>query len=202
MAKVVRKSKEERENEICSAAKYMFLEKGFKQTTMEDVIEKTTLSKGGVYRYFKSTREIMIYWLSNFAENELKKVQKVTETSEKIPTRDKYKEAIVGHFLCEVLDFSDDRKLLKMFMSEIANDNEFKEIYLKMEGKQIKLFFEILGIDERFENQGVFLFRAHFGFSHMSHLFEFRPLYEDNIDLLRKVYNLLYDDLYDKCMGE
>lgn len=40
---------EKRKLEILEAAKKCFLEKGFQNTTMEDVIEKVSLSNGGVY---------------------------------------------------------------------------------------------------------------------------------------------------------
>ena len=48
-----------RKNEICEAAKKCFLSKGFKGTTMEDVIKETGMSKGGVYRYYKSTSDML-----------------------------------------------------------------------------------------------------------------------------------------------
>ncbi|MGR5591223.1 TetR/AcrR family transcriptional regulator, partial [Peptoniphilus grossensis] len=51
---------EKRKLEILEAAMKCFLEKGFQNTTMEDVIEKVSLSKGGVYYHYGSTYE-MIY---------------------------------------------------------------------------------------------------------------------------------------------
>ena len=59
MAKFKRKTKEERTHEIIEAAKKVFLKKGFHNTTMEDIVAATSLSKGGVYQYFKSTKAIM-----------------------------------------------------------------------------------------------------------------------------------------------
>ncbi len=52
------KHREERIEEILNAATEVFLEKGYSNTTMEDIINATTLSKGGFYYYFKSTKEI------------------------------------------------------------------------------------------------------------------------------------------------
>ncbi|MDU6784451.1 MAG: TetR/AcrR family transcriptional regulator, partial [Peptoniphilus harei] len=45
---------EKRKLEILEAAMKCFLEKGFQNTTMEDVIEKVSLSKGGVYYHYGS----------------------------------------------------------------------------------------------------------------------------------------------------
>jgi len=52
MAKFQRKTAEERKDEIRRGAVQAFLKKGYRNTTMEDIVASTTLSKGGVYRYF------------------------------------------------------------------------------------------------------------------------------------------------------
>ncbi len=49
----------ERKKEIRTAAKEVFLEKGFSNTTMEDVINKVGMSKGGVYRHYSSTSDML-----------------------------------------------------------------------------------------------------------------------------------------------
>ena len=59
MAKFERKTKEERKTEIMDAAKKVFLSKGYRYATMEDIVAATSLSKGGVYQYYKSTKAIM-----------------------------------------------------------------------------------------------------------------------------------------------
>ncbi len=60
MGQYIRKTKEERLEEIRQAAIRCFLEKGYRFTTMEDIVAQTTLSKGGVYRYYSGTREILL----------------------------------------------------------------------------------------------------------------------------------------------
>ncbi|MDO5717323.1 MAG: TetR/AcrR family transcriptional regulator, partial [Tissierellia bacterium] len=59
MVKFKRLSPEERKRQICIAAKEVFLEKGFHNTTMEDVIAASKMSKGGVYNYYKSTTDML-----------------------------------------------------------------------------------------------------------------------------------------------
>lgn len=56
---VRRLSPQDRKQEIMQAAGDVFIAKGFSNTTMEDVIAKTTLSKGGVYHYYKNTLDIL-----------------------------------------------------------------------------------------------------------------------------------------------
>lgn len=53
-----RLSAEERKQEIMQAAARVIIEKGLSSTTMEDIIAETTMSKGGVYHYYKSTLDI------------------------------------------------------------------------------------------------------------------------------------------------
>lgn len=58
MCAVRRLSEIERKNEIMNAAVEAICKKGLEKTTMEDIIAKTTLSKGGVYHYYKNVLEI------------------------------------------------------------------------------------------------------------------------------------------------
>ncbi|EFR45256.1 TetR/AcrR family transcriptional regulator [Streptococcus pseudoporcinus] len=53
-----RLSKAERKREIMASASKQIIAKGFSNTTMEDVIAGTTMSKGGVYHYYKNTLDI------------------------------------------------------------------------------------------------------------------------------------------------
>ena len=59
MKKFERLSPQQRKQEIRSAALALFLEKGVSATTMENIISRVTLSKGGVYRLYSSTDAIL-----------------------------------------------------------------------------------------------------------------------------------------------
>lgn len=48
-----------RRQQILNAAKSVFCRKGFEPATMQDVVEETGMSRGGVYQYFSSTDEMM-----------------------------------------------------------------------------------------------------------------------------------------------
>jgi AcrR family transcriptional regulator len=51
---------EERKNQILDAATQVFMQKGFDQARMDDIVEETGLSKGTLYWYFKSKYDIII----------------------------------------------------------------------------------------------------------------------------------------------
>lgn len=117
---------EKRKLEILEAAKTCFLEKGFQNTTMEDVIEKVSLSKGGVYYHYGSTYE-MIY---DFMKSGIKyrgEKNKTIDTS-KLTSLD---------------------AITEMMMERIYDENEFKSIYaiflkLQNEDKRLCEMFENL----------------------------------------------------------
>ncbi|MBE5856607.1 MAG: TetR/AcrR family transcriptional regulator [Lachnospiraceae bacterium] len=45
---------------ILETARKVFLEKGYKNVTMKDIVEACDISRGGLYLYFSSTREIFL----------------------------------------------------------------------------------------------------------------------------------------------
>ena len=59
MKKFQRLPPEKRKEEISLAAIELFNEKGFSKTTMENIVERVSLSKGGVYRLYPSTTAIL-----------------------------------------------------------------------------------------------------------------------------------------------
>ena len=56
-------------NKIISSAAKLFSERGYDETTLQDIMKLSGLSKGAIYHYFKSKQEILDY-LSNY-EKEL-----------------------------------------------------------------------------------------------------------------------------------
>ncbi len=50
---------EKRKEEIKEAAAKVFIEKGFANTSMEDLVRESGLSKGGFYHYYKNTTDII-----------------------------------------------------------------------------------------------------------------------------------------------
>ena len=58
MCAAKRLSESERKNEIMDSAADVIIRKGLENATMEDIIAGTSLSKGGVYHYYKSVNEI------------------------------------------------------------------------------------------------------------------------------------------------
>lgn len=56
----ITKEPEERKQEIVKAALELFTEKGYENTTIQDIAEYMNVSQGLCYRYFKSKQEIFV----------------------------------------------------------------------------------------------------------------------------------------------
>ncbi len=59
MNKRQRLSKEDRKTQICNAARTLFIEKGFENTTMKDIKEKTGISIGGLYYHYENIYDVL-----------------------------------------------------------------------------------------------------------------------------------------------
>ena len=59
MVRNKRLSFDERKQQIKHVAAQIFVEKGFDNTTMEDLVKETGLSKGGLYHYYKNTTSVL-----------------------------------------------------------------------------------------------------------------------------------------------
>ena len=53
---------------ILETAKKVFVEKGYKNVTMKDIVEACDISRGGLYLYFSSTEELLLAVLQQDAE--------------------------------------------------------------------------------------------------------------------------------------
>ena len=129
MAKFQRKTVEERKDEIQRGAVQTFLKKGYRNTTMEDIVASTTLSKGGVYRYFKSTKEIMLSLMheGNILSRERLHVL-IDKTDENADVCALFSQAVIEKLFAE----NPLKRLYLMFVTEIVYDVEFEKEWQKL----------------------------------------------------------------------
>lgn len=129
MAKFQRKTVEERKDEIQRGAVQTFLKKGYRNTTMEDIVASTTLSKGGVYRYFKSTKEIMLSLMheGNILSRERLRVL-FDKADEHADVCALFSQAVIEKLFAE----NPLKRLYLMFVTEIVYDAEFEKEWQKL----------------------------------------------------------------------
>ncbi|RHH53649.1 TetR/AcrR family transcriptional regulator [Enterococcus casseliflavus] len=76
------KNPEVRKKEIITASEKLFLEKGYSETTIEDILKSTNLSKGGFYHYYSSKEEVLSAIVSELVDEIIKETQFITDSSE------------------------------------------------------------------------------------------------------------------------
>jgi 2'-5' RNA ligase len=107
---------------------------------MEDIIAATSLSKGGFYHYYGSTKEILsdIMCRSNyqFFEEHLE-LGRVT-------TKEELRAALTQSFLAKILQEKPEKKLFLMFAYEMLYDSDFESIYLQFEQDSLALIERII----------------------------------------------------------
>lgn len=141
-----RKTREERKAEIWTAAKEVFLAKGFAYTTMEDIIAETELSKGGFYHYYSNTKEIIIDMMNVGNLAYMSKNRYMLELSKTL-SKEEGRDIIEEAFLEKSLAITEDKKLYTMFLSEMSKNDDIWEMYKVYEDEFIKWLCEKLSID-------------------------------------------------------
>lgn len=68
---------EERKTQIVSAAVEVFSAKGFDEARMDDIAEKTGLSKGTLYLYFKNKDDLIMAILDRIFQHEFSKLERL-----------------------------------------------------------------------------------------------------------------------------
>ena len=54
------KPKEDKKSQILDAAFSVFVEKGYSETTMDDIVQRSNMSKGAIYHYYSSKKELFL----------------------------------------------------------------------------------------------------------------------------------------------
>lgn len=139
MATKQRLPAEVRKKEIREAAKRVFLKKGFTATTMEDVIAEVGMSKGGVYRHYKSTSamlyDLMVdgnYHYFNFFSDFIK------------DSNLKMKDIMVEASVLKMIDKNEYKSLYAIFLIESQKNPKLKELRSEIKEKGKQEFYEFL----------------------------------------------------------
>ena len=199
MAKFERKTKEERCKEIMEAAGSVFFDKGYRNTTMEDIIAKTSLSKGGVYQYYKSTKAIMfdIMQAGNYS-----RYQKTEQIIKENINNDDFYEVLTKILMSKMFEPAFEKKLYLMFLAEILYDKDCEELFFKLEKQSFDLALEnlkayhdkhpnvnIFNIVNFEDSKMKFFFRVFNGIFIIYELFSDKEIFMKNMD---KVHDLIY----------
>ena len=83
-----------RKDQIMNAAQIVVASKGYDQTRMDDIVEKAQLSKGAIYWYYKSKKDIYLslidYWFNEYSAGVLKSLEDKDSSSEQLKSLFEY----------------------------------------------------------------------------------------------------------------
>ena len=80
--------KDRRKEQIMSAARSVVVAKGYDQSRMDDIVEKSQLSKGAIYWYYKSKKEVYLslvdYWFIQYSSGVVDTLQQQNSASDQL----------------------------------------------------------------------------------------------------------------------
>ena len=193
MAKFERKTKNERMYEIQQCAKEVFLAKGFRYTTMEDIIKQTSLSKGGVYQYYKSTKSILFDIMQNGNYFRYERTKALIAQCDQTASP---AEMITQVCMAKLFDDVPEKRLYLMFLSEILYDTEYEKLFFELERQSLELFIKNMELPPQEEEmivnflstQASFILRILNGILVMYELFSDKKIFIANKN---KIYTMI-----------
>lgn len=132
---IIRKrlSEKERKQQIQLAAKEVFLDKGFNDTTMDDIVKTSGMSTGGVYHYYKNKFDILYDIMEEGIEYRMEK-NKIGDL-ERSDTIDSVCQILVDR----VVDENEFKSLYAMFLKMKLKDSKISEMYNKLKPFNTKM---------------------------------------------------------------
>lgn len=136
---------DQRRYQILDAALEVIVSKGYEGSSMSDIVEKSKLSKGAIYWYYSSKKEVYLALVNHWVHRYSPTLNLIIEDNK--PASVQLKE-LFNYFITQ---YETDQKVFKaiaVFWSLASRDNDFKE-------KFDKVYSEFLALIEKIINKGV-----------------------------------------------
>ena len=137
---------DERKKQIRQAAMKVFLDKGFRNTVMNDIMEATGLSRGGLYHHYGSIYEILYDIMV-----EGNKYREKIIYDEMNKTSQDFSEVLSEIILEKMLYQSDYVSIYAMFLQELNHDDKLKDLYEKLKKSSSDIILMLFDEDVRGE---------------------------------------------------
>ena len=119
-----------RKDQIMNAAQVVVASKGYDQARMDDIVEKAQLSKGAIYWYYKSKKDIYLslidYWFNEYSAGVLKSLEDKDSSSEQL-------KSLFEYFVDQFDKNPDTFKIMVEFWRtsglDVDFNNKLQEIY-------------------------------------------------------------------------
>lgn len=139
---------ENKKRELLAIAEKLFLDKGYEQTSIDDILKESGISKGGFYHYFKSKDEILSESINNIIEESIEYLMPIIEDN-KLDALEKFK-----LFMRKKSEFQSSRIEYASLLANILQSDITQYKYsLIMSQKMVEPFAKII---EQGVKEGVF----------------------------------------------
>lgn len=131
--------KVETRERLLQSAKELFSKKGYCETKVSDIVEKSGVAQGTFYIYFKSKEEIFLELVKSLHLDLMKNLEKYIKIEKDCQSLIK---DFVKEFLTEVYN---NREIAEIFFSQLFGLNQdFKKLYLKKISDIQNLIFRVV----------------------------------------------------------
>ncbi|MFN4307770.1 TetR/AcrR family transcriptional regulator [Sulfurihydrogenibium azorense] len=129
----------ETREKLLQSAKELFSKKGYYETKVSDIVEKSGVAQGTFYIYFKSKEEIFLELVKSLHQDLMERLEKYIKIEKDCQSLIK---DFVKEFLTEVYN---NREIAEIFFSQLFGLNqEFKKLYLKKISDIQNLIFKVV----------------------------------------------------------
>ena len=116
--------KDIRKEQIMNAAQAVVVSKGYDQSRMDDIVAKAQLSKGAIYWYYKSKKDVYLslidYWFNEYSEGIFNCLEDKQSSSDKL-------RALFEYFVDQFDKNPDTFKIMVEFWRASGLDQDFND---------------------------------------------------------------------------
>ena len=113
-----------RKKQIMDAAQAIVVNKGYDQSRMDDIVNKAHLSKGAIYWYYKSKKDVYLslvdYWFNEYSEGVFQYLENKNSSSEKL-------KALFEYFIEQFDKNPETFKIMVEFWRASGLDKDFND---------------------------------------------------------------------------
>ncbi|MDB9722897.1 MAG: TetR/AcrR family transcriptional regulator [Fidelibacterota bacterium] len=139
------KKQDKRKDQILHAALTVLIRNGYEHSRMDDIVKESQLSKGALYWYYKSKKEIYLdlvnFWVTKYSVT----INHLAETTKPAP---KQLKSLFNYFIDQYESDPDPFKALTEFWTIAQQDTDFKK-------KLQKVYSHFLEVLEKIISKGV-----------------------------------------------
>ena len=113
-----------RKEQIMNAAQSVIIQKGFDQSRMDDIVDKAQLSKGAIYWYYKSKKDVYLslidYWFNQYSAGVINSLSEEHSCSEQL-------QSLFDYFVEQFHKNPGTFKIMLEFWRTSGLDSDFNE---------------------------------------------------------------------------